>query len=79
MTTFSTGLVGVEVTSVPWLGQLTVKSLIIVIVGFQNLEFLFVAWSGLLSWVQITVVENKGKLILTEIFPSVQKHDIFQY
>ena len=21
-------------------------------------------------------VENKGKLILTEIFPSVQKHDI---
>ena len=21
--------------------------------------------------------ENKGKLILTEIFPSVQKHDIF--
>ena len=24
-------------------------------------------------------VENKGKLILTEIFPSVQKHDIFKY
>ena len=24
-----------------------------------------------------TTVENKGKLILTEIFPSVQKHDIF--
>ena len=23
-----------------------------------------------------TRVENKGKLILTEIFPSVQKHDI---
>ena len=23
-----------------------------------------------------TAVENKGKLILTEIFPSVQKHDI---
>ena len=22
-------------------------------------------------------LENKGKLILTEIFPSVQKHDIF--
>jgi hypothetical protein len=22
-------------------------------------------------------VENKGKLILTEIFPSVQKHDMF--
>ena len=64
---------------------------------------MFVAWSGLLSWVQITdvgtvdnvviatkglqdkniniiagtTVENKGKLILTEIFPSVQKHDIF--
>ena len=24
-----------------------------------------------------TTVENKGKLILTEIFPSVQKRDIF--
>ena len=24
-----------------------------------------------------TTVENKGKLILTEIFPSVQIHDIF--
>ena len=24
-----------------------------------------------------STVENKGKLILTEIFPSVQKHDIF--
>ena len=24
-----------------------------------------------------TTVEKKGKLILTEIFPSVQKHDIF--
>ena len=24
-----------------------------------------------------TTVENKGKLILTEIFSSVQKHDIF--
>ena len=23
-----------------------------------------------------TTVESKGKLILTEIFPSVQKHDI---
>jgi hypothetical protein len=23
-----------------------------------------------------TTVENKGKLILTEIFPLVQKHDI---
>jgi len=24
-----------------------------------------------------TTVENKGNLILTDIFPSVQKHDIF--
>ena len=24
-----------------------------------------------------TTVENKGNLILTEIFPSVQKHDIY--
>ena len=36
ITTLSTGVVGVEVTSVSWLGQLTVgvKSLINVIVGF---------------------------------------------
>ena len=51
ITTLSTGLVGVEVTSVSWLGQLTVgvKSLIIVIVSFfLNFAFLFVAWPGLL-------------------------------
>jgi len=34
ITTLSTGLVGVEVTSVSWLGQLEFKSLIIVIVRF---------------------------------------------
>ena len=35
--TLLTGLVGVEVTSVSWLGQLTeFKSLIILIVGFRN-------------------------------------------
>ena len=53
-TTFSTGLVGVEVISVSWLGQLTVKfkSVIIVIVGFKNfvccleliLEFKSLLW-----------------------------------
>jgi len=49
VTTFPIGLMGVEVTSVSWLGQLTeFKSLIIVIVGFLNFEFLFVAWPGLL-------------------------------
>ena len=26
-----------------------------------------------------TMVENKGKLILTEIFPSVQKDDVKKY
>ena len=34
--TFSTGLVGVDVSSVSWLGQLEFKSLIIVIFGLQN-------------------------------------------
>ena len=34
ITTFSTGLVGVEVTFESWLGQLTFKSLILVIVSF---------------------------------------------
>ena len=57
ITTLSTGLAGVEVTSVSWLGQLTVDSNINILAG--------------------TTVENKGKLILTEIFPSVQKHDNF--
>ena len=33
ITTLSTGLVGVEVTSISWLGQLEFKSLIIVIVS----------------------------------------------
>ena len=33
--TFSSGLVGAEVSSVSWLGQLEFKSLIIAIVGFQ--------------------------------------------
>ena len=36
ITTLSTGLVGVEVSSISWLGQLEFKSLIIVIVHFQN-------------------------------------------
>ena len=47
ITTFSTGLVGVEVTS----GQKQ-------------------------PTINGRTVENKGKLILTEIFPSMQKHDI---
>ena len=52
-TTFSTGIVGVEVSSVCWLGQFTVcvfKSLIIVIVGFQN----FVCCLAVYLAVQIT-------------------------
>ena len=49
ITTLSTGLVGVEVTSV----------------------------TGQKHILDGTTVKNKGKLILTEILPSVQKHDIF--
>ena len=72
--------------------------MIIVNVSFYNFEFLFVAWSELLSWVQISDVgrslyigsfcpamtslsrcleEAAFKIILTGIFPSVQKHDMF--
>ena len=54
ITTLSTGLVGVEVTSVD--NEMPTG---------QEQQLL----DG-------TTVENKGKLILTEIFPSVQKHDI---
>ena len=65
-TTLSTCLVGVEVTSVPWLGQLTVEN-VIKTKGLQDRN------NPLLDG---RTVENKGKLILTEIFPSVEKHDI---
>ena len=80
ITTFSTGLVGVEVTSVSWLGQLTVGDLncpsqetevtsrparpvenVITTKGLQDRNNLLLDGR---------TVENKGKLILTEIFPS---------
>ena len=49
-TTFSTGLVSVEVSSVSRLGHLTeFKSLIIVIVGFQNFVC-YLVWAVCLSW-----------------------------
>ena len=41
---------------------------------FENQFDQILNWSILLF--DGTTVENKGKLILTEIFPSVQKHDI---
>ena len=63
--TFSTGLVVVEVTSVSWLGQLRVG--VITMKGLQDRNNLLLDGR---------TVENKGKLILTEISPSVQKHDI---
>ena len=48
--TFSTGLVSVEVSSVSRLGHLTeFKSLIIVIVGFQNFVC-YLVWAVCLSW-----------------------------
>ena len=56
---------GVEVTSVSWLGQLTVR--------VENNERPTGQKQQLFDG---RTVENKGKLILTEILPSVQKHDI---
>ena len=76
ITTLSTGLVGVEVTSVSWFGQLTevtstptrpVENVDITTKGLQDRNNLLLDGR---------TVENKGKLILTEIFSSVQKHDI---
>ena len=61
ITTLSTGLVGVEVTSVSWLVVIATK-------GLQDRNINILAG---------TTMENKGKLIVTEIFPWVQKHDIF--
>ena len=65
ITTLSTGLVGVEVTSTP---TRPVDNVVIATKGLQDRNIYIIAG---------TTVENKGKLILTEIFPSVQKHDIF--
>ena len=52
-----------EVTSTP---TRPVDNVVIATKGLQEKQQLF---DG-------RTVENKGKLILTEIFPSVQKHDI---
>ena len=45
-----------------------------------DVEVTSVSWLGPTGQKQLLfdgkTVENKGKLILTEIFPSVQKHDI---
>ena len=54
-----------EVTSTP---TRTVDNVVITTKGLQDRNINIQAG---------TTVENKGKLILTEIFPSVQKHDIF--
>jgi hypothetical protein len=40
-------------------------------------QFTFIFHRRPSCYIDGTTVENKGKLILTEIFPSVQKHDIF--
>jgi hypothetical protein len=58
--------VEVEVTSVSCLGQLTF-GVVITTTGLQDRNNLLLDGRR---------VENKGKLILTEIFPSEQKHDI---
>ena len=49
-------------------GLVGVENVVIATKGLQNRNINIIAG---------TTVENKGKLILTEIFPSVQKHDIF--
>ena len=54
-----------EVTSTP---TRPVDDVVIATKGLQDRNINIIAG---------TTVENKGKLILTEIFPSVQKHDIF--
>ena len=63
ITTLATGLVGVEVTSVSWLGQLTVgvgpvDNVVIATKGLQDRKINIIAW---------TTVENKGKLIIEEV------------
>ena len=64
ITTFSTGLVGVWVLKYP---TRSVEDAVITTKGLQDRN---------IHIIDGTTLENKGKLILTEIFPSVQKHDI---
>ena len=64
ITTFSTGLVETEVTSTP---TRPVENVVITTKGLQDRNNLLLDGR---------TVENKGKLILTKILPSVQKHDI---
>ena len=52
--TFLTGLVGVEVTSVSWLGQLTVQNVVLTTKGLQERN---------MQMLDGTTVENKGKTI----------------
>jgi hypothetical protein len=70
ITTSTTGLVGVEVTSVSSTSSPTrpVDNVVITTEGLQDRN---------INIIDGTTVENKGKLILTEVFPSVQKHDMF--
>ena len=60
ITTLSTGLVGVEVTST---STRPVDNVVIATKGLQDKNINIIAG---------TTVKNKGKLILTEIFPSVK-------
>ena len=67
ITTLSTGLVGLEteVTSTP---TRLVDNVVITTKGLQDRN---------INIPDGTMVENKGKLILTEIFPSVQNMIFF--
>ena len=84
ITTFSTGLVGVEVISVSWLGQLTVncpsKETEVTSTSTRPVENVVITTKGLQDRNNLLLdgrtVETKGILILTEIFPLLQKHDI---
>ena len=68
ITTRSTGLVGVKVTTeVTSTSTRPVENVVITTKGLQDRNNLLLDGR---------TMENKGKLILTEIFPSVQKHNI---
>ena len=71
-TTFSTGLVGVEVYSVSWLGQLAFKLpvLIIVIVGFQSFVCCLV-WAVYLG---VKITDEGIKCCINNERPTGKKH-----
>ena len=76
-----TGVMTIVPMKRPWSWYEHRMKTILVLTPTRPVDNVIIATKGLqdrnINIIAGTTVENKGKLILTEIFPSVQKHDIF--